>query len=1001
TSKEEDALTEPAKLSLQDIREIVKDGDELAKGARIFDDGGLAHLSRFEHKLFADAKGSGASPYKVQILFETPAVKGRCSCMAARSRPFCKHSVALLVAWSRAPESFAEAAAPPVPAGASEVKKKEVKKGKVEAKDLMGHGVGQVSTLVRELAVAGVASLAADRVDQVRALGTALRESRLRRLSARTLELADHLARAASRTHAFDASAYAELLGDMLLTARKLEKHIAGEALAQEHVEELIGKTWTKKDRQPVAGLELVEYAFVTRWTSDEFVIRESRFVDLNGGEHYSEKQILPGFLAKRTAPKPSWSGKRLHGASGSLYPTFSPRRLELEDPGAVSPLDSATVARLVERALPTVSAALAALQERRKDVFAPEALPVALRADTLLADGARLQVVDEANAALFLPDEGEAAEMLASVLRGARLAALIGDVALDGALPTLFPTAAVLAGADGELFLASLGRNDASAILETKKVRTQASHDDRGRTAKWVDVARQAGASGAAVALGEVREEMAEALANGLATVVPRFATPLATRLRELSLVKQADLLDAIAARPDPAEKLDDFVKLHQVLGIALARLAGASHVDRETIEPVPAYASVHVRKSERPLAPHEVATLQGSGRLNRYEAAVHYARYYDAVPAEELATSIYPTWADGSAMPYVAAALARVPEAAVDAARRVLEPQNVPRSQSPWWWTQRSTARVAKLTAIRVLESVATPEARDLLKRFVGANQKSDAALVAHASRAIEQIPEAKPEARFAQLASRLFSRAKPKQPGEEGRARKIEELSFGALNASTKESRIAALQQIADGAYVEAIPVLRASFAGDVSADVRKCAADTLARLGDVDSTGTFVRILRDRAHDPEQAKTAARALGSLGDVRGLDELLRAWVEGWHPGVVAEAIRAIGPAALDPIVTLLEQSPDLADRKAALSVIAALPSNDVSSLLIARLDECPAPDFCKRAGLYVKLAGEHPEAAKIVVTHIATLRPAVRDAKTASGEEKALAKKCAKFL
>ena len=159
-------------LTLADLRDIVSDASELAKGAKIADDKLLAHLSRFEHKLFADAAGSGSSPYKVQIVFDDKAVKGRCSCMAARSRPFCKHAAALLVAWARAPESFAVAAAPP-PAAAGDSKKKEVKTGKVDPKELMARGVEQTGVLIRELAVSGVASLAVDRVEQVRTLGEA------------------------------------------------------------------------------------------------------------------------------------------------------------------------------------------------------------------------------------------------------------------------------------------------------------------------------------------------------------------------------------------------------------------------------------------------------------------------------------------------------------------------------------------------------------------------------------------------------------------------------------------------------------------------------------------------------------------------------------------------------------------------------------------------------------------------------------------------------------
>ena len=53
----------------------------------------------------------------------------------------------------------------------------------------MAHGVERVATLVRELAVDWRRGGGSDRVEQVRPLGEGLRENRLRRLSARTLEL--------------------------------------------------------------------------------------------------------------------------------------------------------------------------------------------------------------------------------------------------------------------------------------------------------------------------------------------------------------------------------------------------------------------------------------------------------------------------------------------------------------------------------------------------------------------------------------------------------------------------------------------------------------------------------------------------------------------------------------------------------------------------------------------------------------------------------------------
>ena len=963
-------MADARKLTLADLREIVTDAGELAKGAKVKDDGGLAHLSRFGGKLFADASGSGAAPYKVQILFEDKGIRGRCSCMAARSRPFCKHAAALLVAWAHAPEAFAEAAAPPPGATPGEAKKKEVKRGKVDDKDLMARGIDQVGTLVRELAVSGVASLAADRVEQVRALGETLREAKLRRVSARTIELSGHLARATARADGFDAAAYAELIGDLLLTIRKLEKHIGGEALADEHVEELIGKVWSKKDRKPIEGLTLVEYAFLARTTADNFLIRESRFVDIASGEHFSEKQILPAFLVKRTDAKKSWAGQLLDKASGSIYPSFSPRRLDLETPGAVGVLGQPALEALIEKTLPDVAAALLALQERRRDIFAPDALPVALRVETVLADGERLQVVDRTGAALFLPDGGEAAEALAGVLREGALAALVGDVALDGALPTLFPLAAVVRARRG-LGLFPLGI-DAATFLESKKLRARAPAAPGRASTRWVDIARRVGASAAAVALGEVRDEMAHALSTGLSSVTVRFAEPLAARLRDLGLGKQADLLAATAAKNDPAEKLEDFVKLHQVLGIALARLAGASQVDRARLEGVPGYDSVFVPSPEQAYAPHEIASLQAANLINRYQAAVYYGRHFGAMSPEEIAASVYPAWADGSASAFLARALAKAPAIAIEAARRVLEAdrgRDRPR-----------TPRVAKLTAIAVLAEVGTAEAGKVLDA-VGRGKGVDQALAAHARRALERGSA---------------------HAGANGRDPEVESLVAAALHGGQKEQRIQALRTLGETAAVAAIPAMRASLTRDVSSEVREAAAYALAELGDVDSVDTFVQMLRQRANNNNKdAKVGAHVLGVLGDARGVDELLAAYAEGWSPGIVADALRAIGPAVLEPLLARIVAQPEIAERKAALGVIGALPVEDVTAALAARLDVTPAADFCRRAGIYVTIAGAHPTCAPVIVKQIIRLRPSLLDKKTSTSEEKLLARKCAKYV
>jgi SWIM zinc finger len=738
------------RLGLADLREIVTDPTELGKGALLYDERGLEHLARHGDRIYAEARGAMASPYKVTVSLEGKSAQARCSCMAARSRPFCKHAAALLVAWARVPESFAEADVPPI---ADPPKRRSVKKGKLDTQTLWSRGVEQVGTLVRELAVAGVATLADDREDQVRALGESLRDMRLRRLSGKTIALSGTLAVAAARTGTLDANAYAELVADLLLTARKLEKHLAGEPLLEEHVEELVGKTWTKKDRKPIAGLELVEYAFRAWSTGDDFLVRESRFLELVTGDHYTEKQILPSVIVARTPAKPSWAGLRLVGAAGSLYPGYAPRRIDLADPGERRPLEPGDVVRLLERCLPSVASGLAALQERRRDVFAPERLAIALRAETVLAESGRLRVLDGSGAALFLA----AGDELGRVMRQRRLRALLGDLFLDGVLPTLQPLAVVVD--DGVLL--PLG--------------SELPTDRRPSSTRWVDVARAAGVSAAAIALGEVREEMADALVAGLATAVPRWAEPLGSRLRELGLGKQADLLIALAARPDPAEKLDDFVKLHQVLGIALTRLAGTAPVEVDALVPVPEQPSVRVREAHV------------GERGDRFEQAVFHERAFAAQPAEALVAS--PAWNDPALAGFLVRALTRHPAPAIAAATRLL--------------VEGKTDTV-KLTAIRVLAALAQ---RDTLRAFFAHTEEP---LLAEHTRLALGLPESLE------------------------RQRRRTHLAGLALYGTAAAARVQAVKALGEEAFVTAADVVQRLATRDPSVQVRRAAEKVRDRL-----------------------------------------------------------------------------------------------------------------------------------------------------------------------
>jgi HEAT repeat protein len=914
------ADAEVRKVGVGELRALVSDAEELRKGTECFDGKNLANLARHANKLFCEAKGS--SLYRVSLTFDGGGVKARCTCFAARSRPICKHGAALLVAWARAPEAFVVSDAPPPGEGGR--KKAAVKKGKVAAADLRKEGVTQVATLVRELGVAGVAAIGEDRAPQVRTLGESLREYKLIRLSAKTLDLANMLEAAVAKRGSLPAVAYTDLLGDLLLTARKLEKHlVGGEALEDKHVEELVGKTWREGDLKPTSGLDLLEYAYVSRVTSDEYTIRESRFFDVASGAHYSEKQIVPAFLT-RTDPKPSRGGALLAGVRGSVYPGYAPTRLKVSDLGDKQPIDHAALGRLLDKALPDVGSALAALSEHRRDVFAPDVMPAAIRVDTIFARGARMQAVDATGHALHLPDDRALEDRLGSALGGSKLAALIGDLGVDAALPTLWPLAAVIEGPLGlEL-----------RLLTAAKTAATTSAPEAG-SAAWAQVARAAGASEAAITLAEVREELADAFVVGLAALGPRVTDALAARLRDLGLEKQAALLQAIATRAQPEDKLDDFVKLYQVLGIALVRLAGATEVDRATMERVPTFESVFVPKPAAWLDPKAVYEQRSAGALNRYEAAVQYAHYYDNLPAEELAANIYPIWADGSAAPYVVRAFASPSRRAqgLEAARKALHEKR---------------GRVAKITALRVLAAIGGLEARDKLHEI--ATTEKDIGLRGLAADAIDAI-ERRAVGEYAVERRRWTT---IERVGEE--AQKL-------ASESRKDDREAAVHKLVQLGHLSAIPALRQAFLTDGAQDVRKEAALALAMLGDTEMVDTFVAMLARRGENDREAKIAADALGLLGDVRGLRELLLAYAEGYKPGVVADALRAMGPVALDPLVDLIEAQPHIAERSAALSVLKELSDEDLAETLVARVKGCAGTaSFADRATLYLKLAAVH---------------------------------------
>jgi len=856
-------MSETRAVSVAELRSVVTDPSELKKGTEIADRGGLAHLARHGNKLFADAAGSGAAPYKTQIVFGDGKLTGRCSCMAARSRPYCKHAAALLVAWARTPDAFAMAEGPPASA---QPKASKVKTGKVDSRDLQAKGVAQAATVLVELWQSGVHALAADRANQVSELAASLRELGLRRLSARTLSLGQVLQQATRRDGEFSVETYASLVADMWLTVRKLEKHIAGEALAAEHVETLIGKTWTKKDRVPIDSLDLIEVAFQRHTTPDNFVVRESRLLDVRSGSHFSEKQILPAMIAKRTPLNPSHAGFVLKNATGSVFPSFAPRRLDLDEGSTKVRLDSTWLQKALAQALPSVTAAIAALAERRRDVFAPPWVPILLRVECVVASQGRIQLVDAEGGAVDVTRTGAQEAALMEILAGVEAQAIVGDLALEGAVPCVFPLA-VIGNKEGVL-----------GLFPVEGVEAGVARGDDDATNRLSDSTRT-GISNAAVLLSEIRDDLAARMADGASAVTAHAVAPLASRLDELSLGKQAEALTSAAATPDVTDRLDAVVKLYHVLGIAQTRLVGAANIDRAALVRLPTMPSVAVQRPAKLLDPPAARAAETRGELGAYERLYHVSTYYTAADPEPLLRATDSLWADGTTTDFVLRAAAKRPSLAIEMAEETVF------AQAGRGRLKQCTMRVAKLTALKILAGAKSARAKQILTKL--AEISIDASLSPHVTRILKGplLTESELQTHISAIGT-----------------------------ASAQADRRKAIEILTKHAAVEAIPAIRTALSDRTTA-VRKAAALGLAALGDVQSLGVFLGWISAETFD--DTLLGVQALGTLGDIRAVGALVSCLERGRSTAAARDSLALLGPAALTPLLDLSLSSPKTSRR------------------------------------------------------------------------------------
>ena len=176
-------------------------------------------------------------------------------------------------------------------------------------------------------------------------------------------------------------------------------------------------------------------------------------------------------------------------------------------------------------------------------------------------------------------------------------------------------------------------------------------------------NVARSTAVSSAATLLAEVRDDLALGFQEGFHTAAtPRFVAPLVARLGELSMAKQAEALDAMPQAREPIAALDALVRVHQVLGIALSRLAAAAPVDPASLVRVPRMPSVAIPRPAEALTPEAAVSREASGELHRWERAYHVAVHYRPL-AGDAAARHRSLLGDGFAAPFGVAAVPAAP--------------------------------------------------------------------------------------------------------------------------------------------------------------------------------------------------------------------------------------------------------------------------------------------------------------------------------------------------
>jgi hypothetical protein len=442
---------------------------QVKDGRKIFQSGAVLRPWCAGMGIHAEVKGSGSSPYRIDITFKDGGSKPstKCSCPAWRSNPFCKHVAAVLLAWLQKPDSFAVVEAPP-----TEVKEKPArakkpatdaegastdapKKAKTDEQAdaarlaLLESGISQATDLLTELCARGLLATTPEQADAVLKLAELLISQKLHTLGRATQRLAIRLRQLSeAKTNRRGAQPdvnegdFAALLADAWIALAATKRAFQAGPNSDDSsmdFEDLIGTEFRASRLSESTPIQaLLEVGFEEIEDETGYTIFTSYLIDLDNGELMFDRAMPPTRLAEKLRKKPYNS--LLTQCRVESTRSQPPRRVKVSSIGQKQPITAEALSRSAKHAVTTVAVLRRRLAMQMADplagrellaLFAPQTLQV-IDAPPAQGRGSQSLLLIDAEGIAIPIETASSANVILGIVTREPILALFGRLKLN-----------------------------------------------------------------------------------------------------------------------------------------------------------------------------------------------------------------------------------------------------------------------------------------------------------------------------------------------------------------------------------------------------------------------------------------------------------------------------------------------------------------------------------------------------------------------------------------